>query len=287
MIILPLEQGSPEWLDYRRQHGMASETPSLLGSALYYPHTPFQLWLTKKGLAQTSHHPGMTRGLEFEAFARKQFAAEYALSGVTPVVVEEDTHLLAASLDGYWEDPDGPGILEVKHWADSSTMPALLSDVWPAHYDQVQHQLAVTEVDEACLMYGNYERQTYLWVPANLDRQAMIRHAWGQFWPYMDGEESPPLIERDYDEGVCQDRLFRDLEVAYALVHAEFEAAHVKLEQARLALIAFADGRNLQGGHVQVVHSYRSSIDMAALRADIDIARYRRVPKLVTTVRKV
>lgn len=287
MIVVPFEQGTEDWLKYRRAHGMASETPTLTGSALYHPFTAFQLWLVKKGLSNGYAHPGMKRGHEFEPFARQKFMEEYKIAQCEPIVVEEDTHLLAASLDGYYEDPDGLGILEIKHWADSQTLPSTLAEVWPCHYDQVQHQLAVTELPEACLMYGNHERQTYIWVPANSDRQNAIRAAWGRFWTYMEGEESPPLTERDYDEGICEEIEFKQLEVHYALVHSEFEAAEHKLKQARAKLISFADGRNLKGRHIQVCQGYRASIDMKALRAEVDVARFKRVPKLVTTVRRV
>jgi YqaJ-like viral recombinase domain len=292
MIIVPLEQGTPEWLEYRKAHGMASETPSLLGSSLYYPFTPFQLWLTKKGLSEVPHHPGMTQGLAFEAFARAQFAREYAVPEVKPRVVEEDTHLLAASLDGYWEDlacpgAGPPGVLEIKFWSNTATLPALLADVWPAHYDQVQHQLAVTELEEACLMYGNKERQTYIWVPADEARQTAIRQAWARFWPYLEGQESPALTEQDYDEGVSTDAEFRALERAYVRFYAQLESARLSLEACRQQLIAFADGRNVRGREVMVCQSWRASLDMAALRAEVDIARYRRVPRLVTSVRRV
>jgi putative phage-type endonuclease len=286
MIIVPFEQGTPEWLAYRRQHGMASESPALLGSALYYPLTPFQLWLTKKGLAETPHHPGMTRGLEFESFARERFRQDYGLS-MLPVVVEEDSHLLAASLDGYCEDEYGGVVLEIKHWSELGTMPAVLSDVWPAHYDQVQHQLAVTGASGAYVMYGNAERQSTLWVDPDEARQMAIRHAWGQFWVYMEGEASPPLSERDYEEGVCREAEFIALEDQYVALAAELDAAKRGLEAVRGRLIAFADGRNLRGQHVMVTQSYRSSIDVRALREEVDVARYKRMPQLVTTVRRV
>jgi hypothetical protein len=107
MIVMPLEQGTPEWLDYRRQHGMASETSALTGNTLYYPLTPFQLWLVKKGLASPPQHPGMRRGHEFESFAREKFMEAYGVLRCEPCVVEEDTHLLAASLDGYYERAEG------------------------------------------------------------------------------------------------------------------------------------------------------------------------------------
>lgn len=285
MIVVPVEQGTEEWLKYRRGHGMASETPALLGSAIYYPQTAFQLWLVKKGFASVPQHPGMRKGIEFESFARAKFAEEYNVKDVMPLVVEEDSHLLAASLDGYWEDPDGPGIVEIKFWSDSKTMPATLADVWPVHSDQIQHQMSVVEATEACLMYGNAERQTYIWISADEERQLAIRQAWARFWPYLTGEESPVLDPRDYDEGLCTDGEFRALEAAYVRYHAACEAAKMQLEAVRARLIAFADGRNVKGREVMVCQSYRSSIDMAALRADVDIARYRRVPKLVTSVR--
>lgn len=287
MNIIPLQQGTPEWLEYRKAHGMASESPALLGSALYHPLTPFQLWLVKKGLSNGHTHPGMRAGLEYEACAREVFAHTYRIERCEPIVVEEDTHLLAASLDGYYEDAEGGGVLEIKHWADSGTIPTRLEEVWPAHYDQVQHQLAVTEARQACLMIGNRQGASFIWIPSDEKRQTAIRAAWGKFWVYMEGEESPPLTERDYDEGVCEDIAFKQLEVSYALLHSEFEAARTRLERTRAMLIAFADGRNVKGRHCSVLQSYRSSIDMAALRADIDIARYKRVPKLVTTVRSI
>ena len=107
MIVVPLEQGTPEWLEYRKKHGMASETSALMGTALYFPFTPFQLWLVKKGLASVPQHPGMARGLKFEPFARAQFQEAYGVERCEPCVVEEDTHLLAASLDGYYERAEG------------------------------------------------------------------------------------------------------------------------------------------------------------------------------------
>jgi predicted phage-related endonuclease len=91
MNIIPLEQGTEEWLRYRRGHAMASETPSLLGSALYYPFTAFQLWLNKKGLAAAPQHPGMRVGLEFEPLARAKFREIYGVLRCEPCVVEEDT----------------------------------------------------------------------------------------------------------------------------------------------------------------------------------------------------
>jgi hypothetical protein len=54
MIVVPLEQGTEEWLEYRKKHGMASEAPALTGCALFYPQTPFQLWLVmKRGLSSS------------------------------------------------------------------------------------------------------------------------------------------------------------------------------------------------------------------------------------------
>jgi hypothetical protein len=49
MIVMPLEQGTPEWLDYRRQHGMASETSALTGNALVLPPYPLPTLAGQKG----------------------------------------------------------------------------------------------------------------------------------------------------------------------------------------------------------------------------------------------
>ena len=50
MSIIPLEQGSAKWLEYRKSKVMATDSPILLGSNPW--RTPIELWEEKLGLRE-------------------------------------------------------------------------------------------------------------------------------------------------------------------------------------------------------------------------------------------
>ena len=67
-VIVQLQQGSPEWLAYRRAKRNASESAAVMGASPWM--TPYQLWLAKTGKQETTVTQAMQRGTDLEPLAR-------------------------------------------------------------------------------------------------------------------------------------------------------------------------------------------------------------------------
>jgi putative phage-type endonuclease len=185
VIVVDLEQGSPEWLLYRRSRKMASESAALLRCSPWYPRNAFELCEVKSGRREVPVTPAMARGSALEAIARALYEIERKDLMVPYVLEGEDQY--AASLDGL--SFDGTRILEIKcPWKGSA------SDLWaraargqvPPHYQcQVQGELMASGADRAD--YAVYAWDTHslkvIEIKPDVGMQARIRAAWDAFWP--------------------------------------------------------------------------------------------------------
>ncbi len=70
---ISLEQGTPEWHEYRSMHIGASDAPIIMGVSPW--RNVKQLYNEKMGLHNTRSTPAMQRGVEMEPQARKSFAS--------------------------------------------------------------------------------------------------------------------------------------------------------------------------------------------------------------------
>jgi putative phage-type endonuclease len=184
-VIVDLEQGSPEWVEWRKSRRCASESAALLRVSPWFPRTPFELWEVKSGRREVRVTPAMARGVELEASARALY--EITRSDLMVPYVVEGEGDYAASLDGL--SFDGARILEIK-----CPFKGTASDLWaraargqvPVHYQcQVQSQLMVTgaEYCDFAVYAGDAHRLTIIEVRHDLAMQARIRAAWDAFWP--------------------------------------------------------------------------------------------------------
>ncbi len=129
------EQGSPEWLEWRRGLLTATDAAMLLGLSPYV--TPYQGWQRKKGLIpEQVSNAAMERGHRDEPIARDLFIKEYGIN-MTPCCVESDEfNFIGSSLDGLSDC--GRYILEVKSQRPVERIPDL-------HMMQMQHQMISTD----------------------------------------------------------------------------------------------------------------------------------------------
>lgn len=185
MIVVDLEQGSPEWEAWRRGCRMASESAALLMVSPWYPRNAWELFEVKTGRRDVPVTPAMARGSELEATARALY--EITRSDLmVPYVVEGEGNY-AASLDGLsW---DGARILEIK-----CPFKGTASDLWaraargqvPPHYQcQVQHQIMVTRAERCdfAVYAADTHSLTIIEIKPDVGMQARIRTAWDAFWP--------------------------------------------------------------------------------------------------------
>jgi putative phage-type endonuclease len=142
MKIIPFDQGSEDWLAYRRKRIMATDCGILLGLNPW--STPYDLWRQKLQMVPPiESNERMRRGQLLEPIARDMFIKEKSIN-MTPMVVQSSEYFwMAASLDGISDDKTS--ILEIKCPGLDTHLLATNGQVKDYYYSQMQHQLLVTE----------------------------------------------------------------------------------------------------------------------------------------------
>lgn len=172
-----LEQGSQEWLDFRRTKRMASETPAIMGASPW--QKPKDIVKAKRGENAKANY-AMRRGQELEPVARDVYQGIVGI--LRPAVFVAGDY--GASLDGI--DLFNELIVEIK-----CPMKGKASDLWkqaenreiPHHYAlQMQHQMMVTGIEIAHLWV--FDGSVGIAVPLKSDEEVFktIRSEWDKFW---------------------------------------------------------------------------------------------------------
>lgn len=142
-----MEQGSNEWLIWRRQGIGASDAPIIMRQSPY--STPFELWQEKVGLtAGFAGNYATERGQRLEPKARAAYEILYDMDMPPMLVEHKDRPHFRASLDGANEERKI--LLEIKCIGAATFLDAKENKVIPRHHwIQIQHQLMVTGYKEA------------------------------------------------------------------------------------------------------------------------------------------
>jgi putative phage-type endonuclease len=138
-----LEQGSTEWLEWRRGVIGASDAPTIMGENPW--SSANHLMKDKLGLNPPFHGNAATRdGQYHESFARKALIKE-AKFNLIPLVVQDDkVPYFAASLDAVSEDFQH--LFEIKCGVKSYQYVAENKRVPKYYYGQLQHMLMVLDL---------------------------------------------------------------------------------------------------------------------------------------------
>lgn len=192
MRVIPLTQGTPAWLAWRRQGLGASDAGVLLGVAAPGkpgPYkSPLQLWreLTGQAVPEEADY-AMRRGQRLEKVARLLYE-ERTGRGMPPACVEHaELPWLRASLDGL--DLFGETLLEIKCVRLEVHRLALSGQVHPYHLAQVQHQLLASGAQVAHywsysenVRLGPKDQTALVEVAPDPDYQARLLAAARAFW---------------------------------------------------------------------------------------------------------
>jgi len=151
--IVNLEQGTPEWLEWRSNGIGASDAPTIMGENPW--KRPAQLLAEKIGTTKKSAgNAAMARGTALEPEARQRYET---ITGnrVHPACLQSNIHeWQRASLDGL--SPDGRTVVEIK-CGDSVYRKTASNRQVPSYYfGQLQHILAVTDL--SCIDF-------FCWLP--------------------------------------------------------------------------------------------------------------------------
>ncbi len=276
-VIVQLQQGSPEWLAYRRAKRNASESAAVMGASPWM--TPYQLWLAKTGRQETTVTPAMQRGTDLESMARAAYEEQTGLV-MQPLVLEAGEY--SASLDGM--TLEGDLVLEIK-----CPVRGCHSDLWqqavtgqvPMHYGiQVQHQLMVSGSQTAHLWVFDDSRGVLATIERDETLMEAIRAAWDRFQPHLDSDTPPALSEAD--TRVRTDHAWKEAAQRYAELKHQADGLAEQLENARQSLLYLAQHPRESGGGVTVTRYWRQgSVDykkVPALRG-VDLTAWRTGPR--------
>ena len=259
-----LVQGSPEWLAMRKKYIGASDCPIIMGVSPY--KTPYQLFLEKLDLVEKQETTkAMQRGHDMEPEARAAFI-ELTGINVSPLVAFDKQYTWRmASLDGISED--GKNIVEIKcvNAVDHET--AQKGGVPEKYIPQIQHQMAVCNLEKAYYYSYNGVNNALVIVPRDDDYVDVLTEKELEFWCRMQSFDPPPMTCKDYiyrDDKQWEVAMYQYNDAKCALVHAEACA-----EQAKQVLIDLAAGQSCK--------SEAGSLAMIPRRGAI---QYDKIPEL-------
>ncbi len=250
MKILDLEQGSPEWLEWRKGIITATDAPKILGNSPY--GTSNKCWQNKLGLIpEQKSNSAMERGKRDEPIARAMFEKHYKMK-MNPCCIESEKYnFLGASLDGLSEC--GKYILEIKSNGDQYHDYLYTRGIPIFHTDQVQHQILCGDgqIEKAFyLSYNNTQMEVIEVLPSGEWSQNFIPIA-KEFWSKVIFQESPALCEKDYRD-LTPNRDAEHHALQYDRLSQEIKALEDKKNFHREALIKICGNDNCVGYGVKI-----------------------------------
>ena len=275
MKIIKTEQGSEEWLNWRKTVITATDCPAILGSSPY--QTAHKCWQRKLGLVEPQKTSAiMERGKALEPIARAQFEVDFGIKMIPEVVESTEHPFLGASLDGI--SPCGQYILEIKTGGDKQCAVAELGEI-PDHYmHQMQHQLLVTGAKLCYYYFFDGSRGICLEVEPDPQFVAMFLPIARDFWRKIAFFEAPQLTERDYKD-MNDDKSWNEYADMYLEVDAQLKGLEDKKDFLRKKLIELAGEHNCQSKALKVMKIItRGRVDYEQVPElkTVDLDKYRK-----------
>ena len=277
MKIIDLEQGSPEWLSWRKTVITATDASIIMGNNPW--DTPYKCWQRKLGLIEEKpSNEAMERGKRLEPHARAQFIERYKIAMIPLVVESTAFDFLGASLDGYSEKKNA--ILEVKCGGSKLHDMAKKGEI-PAYYkDQMQHQMLVTGASKC--YYYSYDGENGICIEVHPDpeyRKAFFPKA-REFWKCVAYNEPPELQASDYKD-MSDDPKWKEYSTEYKKIKKQIEDLEEIKESYRKDLLRLCEDQNCLGYGVKAMKTtIRGRVDYEQIPEikGLDLDKYRKGP---------
>lgn len=269
------QQGSPEWLEWRKGGIGSSDAPAIMGISPW--KTAFQLWRETLGLAnKPEFNSAMERGLELEPLAR-EIAEMISDVNFKPCLrVHKVFPWMRASLDGLSED--GKIAIEIKCTSQKNHELAKNGQIPEYYYPQLQHQICVCDLEG--IRYFSFDGTSGVFVDIKRDDSyinSLIKRE-SEFWECLQNLEPPELTNRDYVnlEGDTAWQEASNGWLASRKLRQQYEAEE---ENYRMELMRISGQSNSMGHGVKLSKSYRrGNIDYKSIPTiqGIDLEQYRK-----------
>ncbi len=180
MKIIELEQGSKEWIKFRRSHIGASDTSVVMGLNPW--RSPLNLWEEKVFGWDQELSDKMREGQNMEKSAREAYICQTGID-VNPLVAEcEINTFLSASFDGITKDLSSA--VEIKCGKGSHQL-AKTNIIPPYYIAQLQHQMMVGNLKE--IDYFSYSKKDQFLIKVYRDDEFIKKMIEKEivFWEYV------------------------------------------------------------------------------------------------------
>ena len=275
MKIIELEQGSQEWLSWRKTVITATDCSCILGNNPWT--TAYKCWQRKLGLIEEqASSAAMERGKALEPEARAQFIERYGLNMIPVVVESAEFDFLGASLDGISDD--GRALLEIKCGGTKLHQMALNQEIPQYYLDQIQHQLLVTGA-ERCFYYS-YDGTNGICIEVlpNPEFKATFMPKAREFWKCVAFNEPPPLQDSDYKD-MSGEPQWKGFAGEYRKLCEQIKNLEDIKDSYRKELLKLSGDQNCLGGGVRVMKTImRGRVDYDAIPEikGVDLDQYRK-----------
>ncbi len=275
--IVNLQQGTPEWLEFRKNHIGASDAPIIMNESPW--KTKHKLWKEKVGLDSGSFsNKAMERGIELEPKARRRYIEMSGVEVVPTVVRSLENDFMMASYDGLSKDCKTsveikcPG-KEDHELAKKGLIPTkyryqLMQQMYLVKSEYIDY-FSYRSDDDVALVRMKYDE----------DMGNQLVEEERKFWDCMRNLEEPELVAKDFIEmksaewGLTVDE--------YLSVKRQLKELEAKEKAYKDQLIAMANGDNCQGAGVKLTQFVRKgTVDYAAIPElkGLDLNPYRKAP---------
>ncbi len=243
-----MEQGSQEWLDFRKDRIGASDAPVIMGASPW--STPYKLWQVKLGMTEVRQNDAMRRGLELEPMIRREYELMTGINVHPDVVVHPERDWMIASLDGI--NREKKVAVEIKNANEKDHQEAVEGRVPKKYYPQIQHQFAC--LTDFSVHYFSHRQGEFALVEVKRDEDYIqeLYKKEEEFYECMMSLTSPELVSGDYTER--SDTWWLDKSVEWEEADRNAKAWIEKKETIRQELIFGSEGKSSKGGGISLRH---------------------------------
>lgn len=247
-IMDKLEQGSQEWLDFRRDKITATDACVIMGASHW--KTKIQLYHEKKDPNYRSMtNERMQRGIDLEPMARDLFCAKTGHKMIPKVVVKD---WAMASLDGIndWNE-----ILEIKCPGPTQHQVAVDGKVPDHYYPQLQHQMWVCNAEK--VFFFSFDGFDGVTVEVKRDNDYIEKMIAEEFKFYMCLRENTPPEPSEGDYIERSDDIWEQCASQWRSVNENIKELERQEEELRKQLIFLSGESNTKGGGISLCQVIR------------------------------
>lgn len=265
-----LEQGSVEWLAWRKGKITASIAPIIMGDSPY--RTKQQLWREMMNIDPPQfQNEAMKRGNELEPLIRRNISFAFGTEFIPKVFQSSKYEWLGCSVDGFSEEKYM--IIEIKTCGREDFDLAKMGKVPKKYKAQIQTILAVCNAK--CLTYVAYHNDQTFSFQVDYDHDYiddMIPRL-KDFWDSLQNFEQPEdkYITNEEEAWINHTNIWKYLQY-------QKKELLIQEEILRSALLSMSGGKNMKGNGLKITSQTRKgSIDYSAIieLKDIDLDKYR------------